>query len=217
MNQYAKPDSEYSKWYEAYKNGLTLKGVAQMFGVSKQAVHAVFKKHGWPTRGLNASKDCVSHIKKFDDSQLIEMKNKWDSIDTLTKGAIVENYVVCKLAELGMDVWRPILSSHKSDMGIFMEGRLVRIQVKTASYDPKLKRFRAMLQTRDKHGKHIRYTKGTVDFFVVYCPGIHDFYVIPGDVGVNNHSVTMIPHRKRFKEPTSYVWEEYQNAFHLLK
>lgn len=156
-------------------------------------------------------------VSDFDDQEIIQKKEEWDRLDPKTKGAISESYTKAKLSELGFDVWIPYMNNHKADIGIIANDMLVRIQVKTASYDPRTKRFRAMLQTRDRGKRHIKYKAGDIDFFIVYCPHVHQFYVIPSKIGIENHSVNMTPHREKAIKTSHNDWELYKNAFSLIQ
>lgn len=212
------PEDSFKEMYHRYCEGETLASLAQVYGVSKQAISKGFQRRGYPTRGFSGPRQKPSLLPGIDDKVLIEAKEKWDQLDTLTKGTIAEGYVKNRLAELGFDVWIPYTNNHKSDMAVLVNHRFLRIQVKSATYSPEEKRFRTMLQTRDRQGNHIGYKDGVIDFFIVFCPGIHAFYVIPASIGNINQAVNMIPHRHRFFELNKgRDWEQYFEAFHLLQ
>lgn len=210
-------EDKYQKMYQLYCEGMTLREIAKQFGISAQAVHKAFRRRGWDTRIRPITRDKESKVQEWDDTTLLKFKTEWDQLDSKVKGVVVENYVANKLAELGFDVWKPMMNNHTADLGVWLSGRLIRIQVKAATYDPVTKRFRCSLQTRDKHGKHICYQPTSVDFFIVFCPGVMAFYVIPATIGCKEHSLNLYPHRGRFKEATSYIWERYKDAFDLLR
>jgi len=148
--------------------------------------------------------------------ELAAIKNQLSAIDSKIKGSIAESYIAARLAELGFDVWLPYMNNHKCDMAICQNGRLIRIQAKSAGFDVQSDRFRVMLTTRDKRGKHIKYDEDSQDFFIVKCEGIWVFYIIPSVIGVEHHSLNFYPHRER-------VWlkgfdaEQYQDAFELIR
>lgn len=133
--------------------------------------------------------------------ELIAAKSALIGIDSKMKGSIAESYVALRLAELGFDIWTPYMNNHKSDLAVLIGDRLVRIQVKTATFDLRRERFRAMLTTRDRDGKHV---------------GVFVFYVIPSDVGIAHHSLNFYPHRERVfaKE---FNAEVYKDKFELLR
>ncbi len=157
------------------------------------------------------------NVAGFDDSAILGQQERWSALDSKVKGTIAEDFVRARLAQEGFDVWTPYMNNHRSDVGVLVNGRLLRIQVKSASYDRESKRFRAMLQTRDKKKNHIAYRKDELDFFIVFCPFVNEFYVIPANVGIANHSVNMMPHRGRAISVGTDGWEQYRSAFALLR
>ena len=150
--------------------------------------------------------------------RLIARKQELDSLTSQTKGTIAESAVACRLCELGFVVWTPFTQNTKADLAISISSRILTIQVKTASYDPRDDRFRAVLATRDsKTRKHIGYGKGDFDFFIVFCPGLDDNYVIPADKAIHLKSANLLPHRSGIRFQRGPKWEQYKNAFHLLR
>ena len=210
------PSNKYQEMYEMYLSGKTLTQVAESFGITKQGVSKAFKARGYETRGLTGKRNKASLVALIDDDYLLEHKKTWIELDSKVKGVIAESNVKNKLAELGFDVWIPYMNNHRADVGIFYQDKLITIQVKSATYDPKTKRFRTMLQTKDKRRRHVSYERGDCDFFVLFCPGVIDMYVIPAEVGIANHAVNMMPHRDRIYRGTGIDWEIYKNAWHLL-
>jgi hypothetical protein len=209
---------KYQAMYELYQSGKTLDEVGEAFGITGAGVQVAFKRRGWQTRGNDAPRrPKPSKVVEFDDSALVEFKKMWDGLDSKLKGTIIEGNVKNKLAELGFDVWIPYMNNHKADLGLLIDGRLIKLQVKSATYDPTTKRFRSMLQTRDRDGNHIKYKSADVDFFIVQCAGLQEFYIIPTAIGIENHSVNLIPHRNFFIQHSGPDWEVYRNAFDLLK
>jgi len=156
-----------------------------------------------------------SLVSEFDDSLIVGNLLQWSNLDSKAKGTISEGYVKNKLCELGFSVLVPFMGNDKYDLAVDCCGSVVRIQVKCATYDTKTKRFRANLQTRDRNGKHIKYKKDDVDVFVVFCPIVFCFYVIPVDIGIVNHSVGLFPHRGNFQKCAN-SWESYRDRFDFI-
>lgn len=150
------------------------------------------------------------------NAELAQVKSELANIDSKMKGSIAESYAALRLAELGFDVWLPYMNNHKADLAVLQNNRLIRIQVKSAGFDLQSDRFRVMLTTRDKTGKHIPYSADTQDFFLVKCEGIFVFYVIPAPVGLEHPSMNFYPHRDRTWS-TSFNAEGYRDAFYLIK
>jgi hypothetical protein len=150
------------------------------------------------------------------NQQLADIKMSLAHIDSKVKGTVAEGYVSARLAELGFDVWFPYMNNHKCDLAIHHNGRLIRIQVKSAGFDVRSDRFRSVLTTRDKNGKHIKYDPRSQDFFIIKCEGVWVFYVIPSHVGVEHHSLNFYPHRDRVFL-RSFDAEVYRDGFDLIK
>lgn len=142
-----------------------------------------------------------------------ELATKFGSIET---GAITEALVAVKLTLMGFDVWVPFIERRRSDLGVFVAGRLVRIQAKTAGYESRNKRFRATISTKSAKGERVRYSPQDIDFFIVKCSGIEEYYVIPAIEGVRVGTVNLYPNRERLLEKGD-GFEKYRNAFGLLK
>lgn len=153
----------------------------------------------------------------FEKSQdMAQVKAELADIDPKMKGSIAESYVALRLAELGFDVWLPYMNNHKADLAVFQNGRLVCIQVKSAGFDMQSDRFRAMLTTRDRSGKHILPNADSQDFFIVKCEGVTAYYVIPTEIGLAHRSLNFYPHRDRVWH-TGFDAEGYRDAFYLIK
>jgi hypothetical protein len=150
------------------------------------------------------------------DVELAAIKAALTGVDTKAKGDIAESYIAARLTELGFEVWHPYMNNHKSDLAVCQNGQLIRLQAKSAGFDLQSERFRVMLTTRDKTGKHIKYNPDDVDFFIVKCEGVWAFYVIPAGVGIEHHSVNFYPHRDRVWT-RSFDCEGYRDAFDLIK
>lgn len=208
---------KYKEMYDLYLAGETMEELASKFGITKQAVSKGFKVRGYATRDSSWPRRRGSMLSKIDDDFLVKHKERWDTLDSRVKGTIAESHIKSRLAEAGFDVWLPYANNHKADMGVYLSGQLIRIQVKSATYDPPTKRFRTMLQTHDKQHNHIAYDLADVDFFIVSCPGIADVYIIPAAIGCEHHAVNMLPHRDRLYRGTGVNWEIYKNAFGLLR
>jgi hypothetical protein len=150
------------------------------------------------------------------DQDLIAVKETLRGVDTKAKGSIAESYIAARLTELGFEVWNPYMNNSKTDLAVCQNNQLVRIQVKSAGLELVNHRFRAMLTTRDKQGKHIKYLAEDVDFFIVKCEGVWAFYVIPAAVGIEHHSINLYPHRERVF-PKDFNAEVYRDAFDLIR
>lgn len=184
--------------------GKSYQKISDELGVDKGYAWRVCNKATYPRKRLE---DAVSIAPKRE-----AYKGEHESLAT---GAISEALTAVKLTALGFDVWKPFLDRHRSDLGVFVNGRLVRIQVKTASYDEKTKRFRVPLKTKRK-GEHLRYPVGAFDFFVIKCVRLDEFYVLPFDIGEKVSYANLYPHREKLMD-AGYDFEGYRNNFELLR
>lgn len=209
---------DFETVYQEYIGGKTLKVLAAENSTTPQAIHGAFKRRGWDASKPVYGRARGSILQTIDDSELIAFKQHWSTLDSKVKGTIVESAVKSELAQQGFDVWQPYINNQKSDLGVLCNGRFLRIQVKCAVYDVNAKRFRCPLKTRDKDGQHISYSSDDIDFFIVQCAGLQEFYVIPSSVGCVTPDVNMFPHRPRISKQVAgdIDWEVYRNAFHLL-
>jgi len=158
-------------------------------------------------------------VRLFDDSGLLEFKAKWDLLDSTVKGTIAETHVKNRLSELGFDVWEPFCQNHKTDLFILHGRSILRIQVKSATYDRQTKAFRANVTRHRRSGKVTLYTVEDVDFFVIYCGGLEalQFYVVPSRLVIGRTDLKLYPHREKGKLLGSVEWERFRNTFDQLR
>ena len=130
------------------------------------------------------------------------------------RGAESEALVAARLLTEGFDVWMPTMPSHRSDMGVVTGNQLTRLQVKTATYDKKTRRFRCTLMTKRK-GRHLQYQIQDFDFFVLRCPEVNAFYVIPVEDGIRMGYVNLYPQREMLMDRGNET-EKYRDRFDLL-
>lgn len=204
------------KMYRLYLGGKTLAEVGNIFNTSSAQTKKLFDKNNLKTRGLMAHRKYNENKKLSSISfEWENQKTAWDLLDSKVKGEIAENLVKNKLLERRLEVWQSVTPNGKCDIIIWNKNtsKIQRLQIKTATYIDK--RFRANLTTRDKNKNHIKYQKTDIDFFIIYCPFINGFYVVPFGKVKHTTSLNLIPHRERLKiKGLSY--EKYFNAFDLL-
>lgn len=150
-----------------------------------------------------------------EDDEVVVLQNKFLAMDTKLVGSITEDQVRIRLAMEGYDLFLPYMNNHKTDLAIVRGSLLCKLQVKAAVYDKENKRFRAQLRTKDKDGLRISYRKEDVDFFVVKCNGIEEFYVVPYELGVKQHNLNLYPHRLKMRV-AGLDFEPFRNAFNLI-
>lgn len=103
--------------------------------------------------------------------------------NTARKGEITETIVLAKLVELGYQCLLPFGHDSRYDIAIDDDGKLIRIQCKTAWYMEKkgcLEFNTAITYARVGGKTHIRKGyKGEADYFGVYSPDTGKIYLIP--------------------------------------
>ena len=141
----------------------------------------------------------------------------YNKLDDLTKGTINELEVISKLLEEGFQVFRPLMINHKTDLMILHGQSAIRIQVKTGVYDERTKRYRVPLRSKAPNkGTRISYSSEDVDFFIVTCPGIGAFYIIPFEQGIKTEFVNLYPTRVKQKH-IGIDYEQFKGCFDLLE
>lgn len=199
-----------------YVDGHTLEQAGQQFGVPYSFLYRTFSTRGWLRGPGKRVKPTV--LSKYDDEALVEFKRGWDRLDSTVKGSISEGFVKVKLASLAFDVWEPATQNHRTDLLVLFGRRVLKLQVKSASYDPPTKSFRTNLTRHRRGGSHPNYVEEDADFFLVYCAGLPsvEMYVIPSSVVNGNSTPRLFPHREPAFTFREISWESYRNAFHQL-
>lgn len=206
--------------HASYMAGIRLVDAGKPFLLSQDRLSSIFKNRGLAVRDRGKCRVKPTIAQSVEDSALVDFKAQWDRLDSTVKGTVAENYTKNRLAELGFDVWEPVAQNHRTDLIVVCGNEALRIQVKSATYDPAHRRFRANT-TRRRRGSGIRrhHEEEDVDFFVIYCGGLAqlEFYVIPASVVGSRPCLNFVPNRRKYANfPGKTCWESYRNAFHLL-
>lgn len=199
-----------------YLDGRTIEQAAAHFQVGYGYLYKEFSRRGWVRgRGTRVKPTVLS---TYDDGALTEFKAQWDRLDSTVKGSISEGFVKVRLASIGLDVWEPATQNHRTDLLVLFGRRVLKLQVKSATYDVPTKSFRANLTRHRRAGGRPAYDGEDVDFFLVYCAGLPsvEVYVIPASVVTGNSTPRLFPHREMAFKLREFSWEAYRNAFHLL-
>lgn len=201
-----------------YQSGLRLADVAEKSSFCVTTVKKVLVLNGVTSRHRGTRRG-TGKITKLDDASLVAFKTQWDTLESNVKGTIAENHVKNRLSEMGFDVWEPFCQNHKTDLLILDGQRLLRVQVKSATYDKKTKAFRANVTRHRRGGGISRYTLTDVDFFIVYCGGLSvlQFYVVPAVEVVGRNDLKLYPHRPKGNFPGGPDWERFNGAFERLR
>lgn len=138
-------------------------------------------------------------------------------MDTKLKGDIAEQAATLFALKQGWGVLRPVGDRLPYDLVFDIDGKLVKIQVKSAWFD--LKRQNYVVDTRRTKTNRRRmireiYTSSDFDFAVAYIEDKHIFYVIPVDEFVSYGSeIHLVEAEKRQRKPRS---SEFREAWTLI-
>jgi hypothetical protein len=138
-------------------------------------------------------------------------------MDTKLKADIAESAVTTELLKKGFRVLQPIGDRLAYDLGVDLNGRLLRIQVKGAWLNAKTKCYMVdsrRTKTNRRHMLRQRYGSDDFDFAIIYLADLHVFYVMPVSVfsGYEN-TVTFVETEKRQRKPKS---AQYRQRWDLL-
>jgi hypothetical protein len=101
--------------------------------------------------------------------------------NTAKKGEVTESVILARLVQLGYECLIPWGHDHRYDIAIDDDGRLVRIQCKTAREEQGYLEFNTAITYARVGGKpHVRKGyQGEADYFGVYSPETGKIYLVP--------------------------------------
>src|SRR5438105_4136912 len=100
-------------------------------------------------------------------------------MDSNRIGAIAESAIAAELVRLGFDVMWPLVQG-RYDLAVDLDGRLVRIQCKSAPMRGDVIVIRARTCRRTAHGYvHGGYTPDEIDVIAAYSPDLDRCFGIP--------------------------------------
>ncbi len=131
--------------------------------------------------------------------------------NTSRMGEITESIILARLVQLGYECLIPWGHDHRYDIAIDDDGKLVRIQCKTARYLEELGciEFNAAITYARVGGKpHIKKGyKGEADYFGVYSPYTGKVYLVPVD-DVPSSVVSLRLHATKNNQQKGVRWAE---------
>jgi hypothetical protein len=138
-------------------------------------------------------------------------------MDTKLKADIAESAVVTELLKRGFRVLKPIGDRLAYDLALDLNGRLVRIQVKSAWFNSRTKYYAVDVRRTKTNRRNMlrdRYGEDDFDFAVLYIDSLNVFYVMPIAIFLSYSStITLIEMDKRQRKPKS---AEYRERWDLL-
>jgi hypothetical protein len=134
------------------------------------------------------------------------------SMDTKLKADIAESAVVTELLRRKFKVLHPVGDRLPYDIALDLDGKLIRIQVKSAWLVPS-KNYYAVDVRRTKTNRRImrrdRYGKNDFDFAVLYIEKGPVFYVFPSAI-FNSYgsTISLVEQDKRQRKPRAFKYRE---------
>lgn len=133
-------------------------------------------------------------------------------MDTKLKADIAESAVILKLLQKGFNVLKPLGDRLAYDLAVDLDGRLIRIQVKSAWHSkPKKMHLVDARRTKTNRRSMLRkkYSNHEFDFAIIYLSDKQVFYVMPVQVfNAYASSVGFIEEDKRQRPPKSAEFRE---------
>ena len=133
-------------------------------------------------------------------------------MDTKLKADIAESAVTTELLKKGFKVLKPVGDRLPYDLAIDVYNKLIRIQVKSAWFDPKTNCYvvdSRRTKTNRKRMRRDRYDSGDFDFALIYLSDVHVFYIMPVAVFASYRStITLVEMGKRQRKPRSAQFRE---------
>ena len=134
-------------------------------------------------------------------------------MDTKLKSDIAESAAIKSLLKRGFKVLEPIGDRLPYDLALDLDGKLIRIQVKSAwlqngAYTVDTRR------TKTNRRSMLRqvYNSKDFDFAMLYIEDLDIFYIMPVDVFISYKSgISLVERETRQREPRSLIYRENWN------
>ena len=133
-------------------------------------------------------------------------------MDTKLKADIAESAVVTELLRRGFKVLKPIGDRLPYDLALDLDGRILRVQVKSA-WPVHNKGYYAVDVRRTKTNRRVmkreRYSQQDFDLAILYINEGPVFYVMPAAV-FNSYAstISLVEAKKRQRKPRSFQYRE---------
>mgnify|MGYP001572140472 CR=1 FL=1 len=132
--------------------------------------------------------------------------------DTKLRADIAESAVIVELLKRGFKVLRPIGDRLPYDLGVDVDGKLIRIQVKSAWYEASKQLHTVDVRrtkTNRRRMRRDRYTSDDFDVAILYLPDQGTCYVMPVRVFTSYQSgISLVERKKRQRQPRSAAYRE---------
>jgi hypothetical protein len=131
-------------------------------------------------------------------------------MDTKLKADIAEAAVVTALLKRGFKVLKPIGDRLPYDLALDVNGKLLKIQVKSAwYYDGSYTVDSRRTKTNRRRMLRSRYEDKDFDFAILYIDRLNTFYVMPISVfSAYKSGISLVESEKRQRKPQSAIYKE---------
>jgi hypothetical protein len=133
-------------------------------------------------------------------------------MDTKLKADIAESAVITELLKKGFKVLKPMGDRLPYDLALDLDGKLLRIQMKSAWFDRKKNSYSADVRRTKTNRRRMlrdRYGKDDFDFAILYIEPLDVFYVLPFSVfATYGSTISLIESDKRQRKPQSAQYRE---------
>lgn len=134
------------------------------------------------------------------------------SYDTKLCSDIAESAVATELLKRGFRVLRPVGDRLPYDLAIDRGRRLLRIQVKSAWYDPAKGLYTVdarRTKTNRRRMLRARYTANDFDFAILHISRENVYYIMPiAAFAAYRSGISLVEGRKRQRKPRSWRYRE---------
>lgn len=132
--------------------------------------------------------------------------------NTKLKGDIAEQAVILKVLQMGCEVAKPIGDRLPYDLIIDRNGKLIKIQVKSAWFDETKQNYvvdNRRTKTNRRVMKREAYSNNDFDFAILYIENLQVFYIMPVAIFISYGSeIHLVEDEKRQRKPKSAAYRE---------
>ena len=132
--------------------------------------------------------------------------------DTKLRADVAEAAVLTELLKRGFRVLRPIGDRLPYDLALDRDGRLIRIQVKSAWYELAKGLYTVDVRRTKTNRRHMRrdyYNPNDFDLAILYLHALGVYYIMPIHVFMTYRSgISLIEGEKRQRKPRSSAYRE---------
>ncbi len=132
--------------------------------------------------------------------------------DKKKRGEWAELRFMAKASEHGFNLTKPWGDSLPYDLAIDLDGRLIRVQVKSTLYRRRRLGYKYVCLLRRHIFRSTRpYLQSEFDFLAIYLIPRDIWYIIPSKVAVQRTAILLCPDNERNR------YHRYREAWHLLR